>query len=46
MNYMTQMMIAWAMFKDWMKETFGSGIEFTTPVSFPTAPGYVEGYSK
>jgi hypothetical protein len=30
MSYMAQLMIAWAMFVDWFKETFGSGVNFPT----------------
>lgn len=42
MCWMTQMQIGYMMFKDWCKETFGSGVEFFQP----TAPGYAEGYVK
>lgn len=40
MSFGTQMILAWELWKDWWKETFGGG------VAFPTAPGYVTGYSK
>lgn len=40
MSYWVQTMIAYEMFKQFLKETFGSG------VVFPTAPGYVEWYVK
>jgi hypothetical protein len=40
MAMMTQLQIAFEMWKDWLKQTFGSGL------MFPTAPGYVGGYSK
>lgn len=40
MSYVTQMQIAYEMFKDWMKTTFGGG------VNFPTAPGYQGSYSR
>jgi len=30
------MMIAWEMFKDWWKTTFGGGVDFF----HPTAPGH------
>lgn len=43
MNYGTQMVIAWMMFKEWLKETFGGGVKFPTE---PLAPNYVQGYSK
>lgn len=41
MNFMTQLLIAWMMFKDYMKRVFGGGCEFYT-----LAPGYQGGYSK
>ena len=40
MNFSTQMLLAWELWKDWFKETFGSG------VVFPTAPSFQPGYSK
>jgi hypothetical protein len=40
MNYGTQVLIAWMMFKDWLQGTFGSGI------MFPTAPGANYNYVK
>lgn len=40
MSFMTQLQIAYALWKDWLKETFGGG------VSFPTAPGFQPGYTK
>lgn len=48
MSAMTQLQIAWEMWKDFMKQTFGSGVSFPTSPEkmFPTAPGYVQGYSK
>lgn len=39
MDWMS-MKIAWMMFVDWWKETFGSGVHF------PTAPDYQEGWVK
>jgi len=41
MNYGTQMVIAWHMFLDWLKQVFGGGVNFPT-----LAPSYVPGYSK
>lgn len=40
MSAMTQLQIAWEMWKDYMKATFGGGLYF------PTAPGYQQGYTK
>lgn len=37
---MTQLMIAWEMFKDWLKTVFGSKPEFYL------APGFQGGYNK
>lgn len=40
MSFMAQLQIAYELWLEWMKETFGGG------VSFPTAPGFQVGYSK
>lgn len=40
MSLISQMQLAYEMWKDWLKSTFGSG------VNFATAPGYVQGYTK
>jgi hypothetical protein len=43
MSAMAQLQIAYELWKDWLRETFGSGIAFPTE---HLAPGYVGGYSK
>ena len=44
MNWMAQIMIAWELFKDWLKETFGTGV--ATGFPSPLAPSYTQGWVK
>ena len=48
MSLMTQLQIAYELWKDWLKETFGSGVAFPTSTGklFPTAPGGNYNYVK
>jgi hypothetical protein len=43
MSIMTQLQIAFELWKDWLRETFGSGVMFPTE---HLAPGFRAGYTK